>query len=99
MQNGTFQAHERPTPVPPGCGPLHHQSRVNSKQGAFLMEQRLNNLERQLASAQRQVRILISLAVLAPGLVAAAITLLPRPVAAQAEAPKKERTVLKAPFD
>lgn len=61
------------------------------------MEERLNNLERQLAHARRQTRLLSAL-VLAALAGVAAFLVRPDQVAAQPK-PEKERTVLKAPFD
>jgi len=61
------------------------------------VEERLSELERQLARARRQVRLLSAVVLAAPAGVAA-FAVRPEPVAAQPKA-KKERTVLAAPFD
>lgn len=62
------------------------------------MEERLQNLERQLASAQRHVRLLLAFILVAPAIAVALLSLKPDAQAAEPEAAKK-RTVLKAPFD
>jgi hypothetical protein len=63
------------------------------------MEDRVQYLERQLAIAQRQVRLLFALAVAVPLGFVAWLSLRSDAVAAQPEGPDKKRTVLKAPFD
>jgi hypothetical protein len=62
------------------------------------MNERLTDLERRLAYAQRQVRILGVLTFVASVAIAACLVLRPSALAAQAEAEKKLTTV-KAPFE
>src|SRR5262245_22455606 len=62
------------------------------------MEERIQQLEQRLASSQRQVRVILALALLTPAFLVASLALKPDPLAAQTDA-AKQRTVLKAPFD
>ena len=63
------------------------------------MDERLQKLERRLASAQRQVRFLLAFVVVMPAIVTAALALKPAALAAPVGAAGTKRTVLKAPFD
>src|SRR5687767_10929523 len=63
------------------------------------MEERMRDLERQVAAVQRRCRFLFGVAVVAPAVGLTLMASRPHAQAAEPEAAEKKRTVLKAPFD
>lgn len=63
------------------------------------MEERLQDLERRLAAAHRQLRVLIALGFGIPVVLAGVLLLRPADAAANPQVPGPKRTVMQAPFD